>query len=147
MGTGKVVSPSTPREESGIYWGYTTRIAASFMDVFEGCPYKSKAGCNGYDLKIGTSERGDICVDNEDASNFDKRGGNKEKCDNRVDDGTHVDCTTNSSTTTPTNDENLNRNANKGKLSLSSLRPFKHAIIVFGGVSGIEECIDADESI
>ncbi|KAJ9083061.1 hypothetical protein DSO57_1038443 [Entomophthora muscae] len=39
---GKVVSPRRPREAHGIYWGYQVRLATR----------------GGYDLKIGTSERG-----------------------------------------------------------------------------------------
>ena len=86
---GKVVSPSTPREDNGTYWGYTTRLADSITDVFSSCPYEG-----GYDLKIGTSERGDSSVD-----------------DNSF-----------------------------------ALPTFKHSLIVFGGVAGIEECVDADEN-
>jgi len=87
---GKVVSPSAPRQENGTYWGYTTRIASSINDVFDSCPYEG-----GYDLKIGTSERGDKSVEEK---NF-------------------------------------------------KLPHYEHSLIVFGGVSGIEECVDADESI
>jgi len=88
---GTVVSPSAPREDDGTYWGFTTRMAKSINDVFEGCPF---ADC-GYDLKIGTSERGSKSVE-------DKSFG---------------------------------------------LPKFQHSLIVFGGVAGIEECVDADESI
>jgi len=59
--------------------------------VFDECPYEG-----GYDLKIGTSERGDVTVDDVNPS-FD-------------------------------------------------LPHFKHLLIVFGGVAGIEECVDADET-
>lgn len=86
---GKVVSPATPREENGAYWGYTTRLAESINDVFDSCPFEG-----GYDLKIGTSERGDCTVD-------DKK---------------------------------------------FVLPTFNHTLIVFGGVAGIEECVDADEA-
>ena len=48
-----VVSPSQPRIEEGIYWGYTVRLAHTFSSVFTQSPYK-----DGYDLTIGTSERG-----------------------------------------------------------------------------------------
>ncbi|XP_065646254.1 putative methyltransferase C9orf114 homolog isoform X2 [Hydra vulgaris] len=51
--TGRVVTPSTPREETGIYWGYSVRLAENFSSVFTNCPYKG-----GYDLTIGTSENG-----------------------------------------------------------------------------------------
>ena len=87
---GKVVSPQAPRQDNGTYWGYTTRLASSLKAVFDECPYKG-----GYDLKIGTSERGDCIV--TDAK--------------------------------------------------FSLPKFDHALIVFGGVAGIEECVDADESM
>ena len=86
---GTVVSPSTPREENGTYWGYSTRLADSITDVFDSCPFEG-----GYDLKIGTSERGDCNIDDE-------------------------------SFVLPT---------------------FKHSLIFFGGVAGIEESVDADES-
>jgi methyltransferase len=87
--TGKVVSPSTPREENGTYWGFTTRIANSIHKVFEECPFEG-----GYDMKIGTSERGDVSVEDRDFR----------------------------------------------------VPKFKHSLIVFGGVAGIEECVDADET-
>lgn len=89
--SGKVVSPSAPREDDGTYWGYTTRIAGSIRKVFEECPFEEEGG---YDLKIGTSERGDSNIENK---NF-------------------------------------------------ALPQFQHALIVFGGVAGIEECVDADET-
>lgn len=50
---GVVVSPSTPRTQDGYYWGYQTRYASSFGSVFRDCPFKG-----GYNLTIGTSERG-----------------------------------------------------------------------------------------
>ncbi|XP_055625312.1 putative methyltransferase C9orf114 [Toxorhynchites rutilus septentrionalis] len=49
----KVVSPSQPRQETGIYWGYNVRIANSLSQVFTKSPYKG-----GYDLTIGTSDTG-----------------------------------------------------------------------------------------
>lgn len=87
---GTVVSPSAPREDNGMYWGFMTRLAASINDVFDDCPFDG-----GYDLKIGTSERGDKSVEEK---NF-------------------------------------------------RLPKYEHSLIVFGGVAGIEECVDADESI
>ncbi len=47
------VAPSTPREEAGYYWGYSVRPASSLSNVFTESPYEG-----GYDLTIGTSERG-----------------------------------------------------------------------------------------
>jgi len=87
---GTVVSPTAPWEDDGTYWGYTTRLADGIKAVFDECPYEG-----GYDLKIGTSERGNVTVDD------------------------------------------------KG----FSIPTFQHAIIMFGGVAGIEECVDADESM
>uniref|UniRef100_A0A7S2JTI2 RNA methyltransferase n=1 Tax=Leptocylindrus danicus TaxID=163516 RepID=A0A7S2JTI2_9STRA len=88
---GKVVSPAAPREHDGTYWGYTTRLAKGIGAVFEECPFPGGK----YDLKIGTSERGDITVED----------------------------------------------------SKFSLPRYKHCLVVFGGVAGIEECVDADESL
>jgi predicted SPOUT superfamily RNA methylase MTH1 len=50
---GKLVSPTLPRREAGIYWGYSVRIAKSLSEVFSECPFPE-----GYDLTIGTSEKG-----------------------------------------------------------------------------------------
>lgn len=47
------VAPSTPRELTGLYWGYTVRRAGPLSSVFTECPF-----AGGYDLTIGTSERG-----------------------------------------------------------------------------------------
>jgi len=87
---GTVVSPSAPREENGTYCGYSTRLADSINAVFDECPFEG-----GYDLKIGTSERGDQSVDDDSFS----------------------------------------------------LPNFRHSLVLFGGVAGIEECVDADESM
>jgi predicted SPOUT superfamily RNA methylase MTH1 len=50
---GEAVSPDEPREEGGYYWGFNVRKAASFSDVFTECAFEG-----GYDMTIGTSERG-----------------------------------------------------------------------------------------
>lgn len=60
---GVIVSPSEPRNDTGVYWGYTVRIAKSLSDVFLKSPYE-----NGYDLTIGTSDKGDIIHDVEKES-------------------------------------------------------------------------------
>jgi predicted SPOUT superfamily RNA methylase MTH1 len=93
---GKVVSPSLPREKDGTYWGYSVRLASSIKAIFDESPYP-----NGYDLKLGTSERGNVSVDDDE---FVKK-------------------------------HEAKRNG------------FQHAIIVLGGVAGIEECVDADETM
>ncbi|KAM0218405.1 hypothetical protein ACHAQI_001596 [Fusarium lateritium] len=47
------IHPAAPRTEGGYYWGYTVRKASSLSNVFTESPYE-----NGYDISIGTSERG-----------------------------------------------------------------------------------------
>jgi hypothetical protein len=44
---------TAPIEELGFAWGYTVRQADSISKVLLDCPYEG-----GYDLSIGTSERG-----------------------------------------------------------------------------------------
>lgn len=51
----QVVSPNEPREKAGMYWGYTVRLAKGLHGLIHDCPYKG-----GYDLKVGTSERGQV---------------------------------------------------------------------------------------
>ncbi|KAM3421864.1 putative methyltransferase C9orf114 [Cercospora zeina] len=51
--SGQAVAPETPREEAGYYWGYSVRQASSLSAIFTECPFDG-----GYDLSIGTSERG-----------------------------------------------------------------------------------------
>ena len=104
---GTVVAPSAPREHDGTYWGYTVRMAKSLKEVFDGCPW----GKEGYDLKIGTSERGDVMVDDGSFENavLDR------VCRQKRENGNEPS--------------------------------FKHSIIVLGGVAGIEECVDADETL
>lgn len=52
---GALVPPSTPTVESGLYWGYQVRLADSLAAVFSESPYAAEGG---YDVSIGTSERG-----------------------------------------------------------------------------------------
>ncbi|KAJ0408554.1 hypothetical protein ATCC90586_009575 [Pythium insidiosum] len=87
---GKLVSSAEPREQLGVYWGYTARFASSLHNVWKDCPFPG-----GYDLKLGTSERGNVSVDDD---SFE-------------------------------------------------LPRYRHALVVFGGVAGIEECVNADETI
>lgn len=49
----QAVSPSTPREEAGYFWGYNVRSASSLSAIFTECPFPG-----GYDVTFGTSERG-----------------------------------------------------------------------------------------
>ena len=49
----EAVTPETPREEGGYYWGYSIRRASSLSAVFTECVFDG-----GYDFTFGTSERG-----------------------------------------------------------------------------------------
>lgn len=42
---GKIVSPQQPRAETGVYWGYTVRIAKSFSDIFTKAEYNDGYVC------------------------------------------------------------------------------------------------------
>jgi predicted SPOUT superfamily RNA methylase MTH1 len=86
---GRAVSSATPREKHGLYWGYTTRLASSIGAVWSECPYPG-----GYDLSIGTSERGEDIH----APEF-------------------------------------------------GLKPFKHLVLFFGGLAGLEAALETDESL
>ncbi|KAK0628225.1 putative RNA methyltransferase-domain-containing protein [Bombardia bombarda] len=54
-GTPEPVHPTAPRTDSGYFWGYTVRKAATLSNVFTDSPYE-----DGYDISIGTSERGQV---------------------------------------------------------------------------------------
>lgn len=84
---GKVVSPSQPRLETGVYWGYTVRLANSFAEIFSKSPFK-----DGYDMSIGTSDRGD-------------------------------------------------------SIDTFSCPKFKHLLVVFGGLHGIEAALEVEEKL
>eukprot|EP00871_Galdieria_phlegrea_P004510 jgi/Galph1/505/GphlegSOOS_G5189.1 len=43
----------TPKKMGSLYWGYSTRTATSLSKAWEDCPFEG-----GYDIIIGTSERG-----------------------------------------------------------------------------------------
>ena len=37
---GAAVAPSEPKEQLGLYWGYTTRLACGLGAVLDECPYE-----------------------------------------------------------------------------------------------------------
>ena len=49
----EAVATDAPRTEAGYYWGYMVRKCASLSSVFTECLFEG-----GYDISIGTSERG-----------------------------------------------------------------------------------------
>lgn len=84
---GKVVAPSAPREEAGLYWGYQVRLASCLSKVLTECPY-----AGGYDRTVGTSEKGD-------------------------------------------------------SVHQLHIPAFKHMLVVFGGVEGLETSLDTDPDL
>jgi methyltransferase len=99
----EAVNPDEPRERVGYYWGYNVRRAASLSAVFEECTYDG-----GYDVAIGTSERG---MPLESLYN------------------------------TPDGEED--GQDDNGPL----IGRFKHLLIVFGGVSGLEVAVKNDPEL
>lgn len=87
----RIVSPRQPTETSGTYWGYSVRLASSISKVFTESPYLKTGG---YDLTIGTSERGTNIAE-----------------------------------------------------ALQDMGSFKHLLLAFGGLSGLELCIASDETL
>lgn len=90
----EAVSPEEPREEGGYYWGYNVRRAGCISDVFTECGYDG-----GYDMTIGTSERG---VDVQDLYGEDEE---------------------------------------------QKVGKFKHLLVVFGGLAGLEVAVKNDEEL
>lgn len=88
------VNPDEPREDAGYYWGFKVRRAGSLSEVFTECEYD-----DGYDVSIGTSERG-ITLD-------DLYSGEEEH----------------------------------------KVQNFKHLLIVFGGVAGLEVAVKNDPEL
>jgi len=62
--TGTVVSPSEPKEELGIYWGYTVRKVSCMDEVLDSPVYE-----DGYDMIIGTSDKGTNITEMEKLKN------------------------------------------------------------------------------
>ncbi|CAA7400040.1 unnamed protein product [Spirodela intermedia] len=85
----KIVSPFTPLEEMGLYWGYKVRYAPNISSVFKMCPFQE-----GYDHIVGTSEHG-VIVDSSELV----------------------------------------------------IPAFRHLLIAFGGLGGLEECIEEDSDM
>lgn len=82
-----MVSPTEPRQQLGVYWGYKCRIAQDFNSIFEECPYEG-----GYDVRIGTSDRG-------------------------------------------------------ASIAEAEIPRHRHCLVVFGGLAGIEDLLESDESV
>ncbi|UKK00262.2 hypothetical protein MACK_000332 [Theileria orientalis] len=55
--SGYLVDPEEPLKVAGLYWGYVVRESNSFAECQSGCPFNESGE---YDLRIGTSERGEL---------------------------------------------------------------------------------------
>ncbi|KAK2575773.1 hypothetical protein KPH14_007158 [Odynerus spinipes] len=86
---GFIVPPTEPRSETGIYWGYSVKLAKNLSEVLNKSSYKK-----GYDLTIGTSDKG-VSID---------------------------------------------------EIPPQSLK-YHHALIIFGGLSGLEAALDTDPNL
>eukprot|EP00658_Telonema_sp_P-2_P052880 TRINITY_DN4120_c0_g2_i2.p1 TRINITY_DN4120_c0_g2~~TRINITY_DN4120_c0_g2_i2.p1 ORF type:complete len:205 (-),score=56.51 TRINITY_DN4120_c0_g2_i2:129-743(-) len=87
---GKAVTPSEPRKQLGVYWGYQVRVAKDLESIWSECPFPE-----GYDFCLGTSQNGvNVIADRE-----------------------------------------------------WRLPDFKHMLVVFGGLGGLEEAAEADASV
>jgi methyltransferase len=90
------IDPAGPREQDGYYWGYSLRRAATLSAIFTESPFE-----DGYDVSIGTSERGRATWDVMPGSSGD----------NKLPD------------------------------------TFSHALLIFGGVAGLEVAAAADKEL
>jgi methyltransferase len=109
----RIASPAEPREVKGLYWGYSVRVASSLRNVFAECPFE-----DGYDLTIGTSERGrdvaDVAL--HTARKFASSSSSSSASGDAADDSV-------------------------------ALPAFRHVLIVFGGPPGIEACVAGDSEL
>lgn len=119
---GQPVPPTTVRTKHGIYWGYKTRLAKSFHEILSQCPYIKKSRKS---LNSEEDDGGDEEVENKKANRgYDFLIGHS------------------------VNGESVNTHLSKYWSSHdSSIDDKQHILIVFGGNAGIENCIDADETL
>jgi hypothetical protein len=129
---GKLVSIEEPRKRKGIFWGYSVRIAHSITEALQNGPYQDEGG---YDLKIGTSERGDVFHPSGPSSSSGDNGDNSH--DNDGDDIAHDPAH-------PLLQAPRGRKGDEGGSSASFYKGFKHAIIAFGAVDGLEFALKND---
>lgn len=135
LSPGTLVSPRTPVQSSGLYWGYSVRLASSLSQVFTSCPFSSSAATSAsaesdqpaeYDLVIGTAERGDSLTDLLYATQT----------------GSPVP------PSKPTAAAASSAQGNgSGDVNPLPAGGFTHALLLFGGLSGLEVAIERDEGI
>lgn len=125
-GQGVLVSPRTPVQSEGLYWGYSVRLAPTLSEIFTNLPFAPESGVGSesaqveYDLVIGTAERGDALTDVLYATSQ----------------GLAVSASKKTS------------GATEGSATIKPLPSgFHHALILFGGLSGLEVAVEADPAI
>jgi predicted SPOUT superfamily RNA methylase MTH1 len=116
-----VVPPREPRERLGMYWGYDVRVAKGLPAVWSECPYEG-----GYDTTLGTSEHG-IAVAGLGGGGSAAAGSSKNVGSGPVSSG---------GTGGP----------GTGATGFS-LPPFRHLLLVFGGVEGLEPVVAMDDEL
>lgn len=123
------VDPAEPREMGGLYWGYNVRLASSLSAVFKECPFDGS-----YDVSIGTSERGqplhELFYPTAPTSNSPSSDANKNE---------------NTSGNDDTNDNGKAKSSNFNSQTLPL--KYNHALVVFGGVAGLEAACVADDEM
>ena len=127
---GHVVRPATPRTECGIYWGYDVRLATSLSEVWTGCPYTDTRGSSS-----GTSNSSSGSGSGATAAPVG---------------GYDLVIGTSENGMVPGSPEALAAAEEVGggsKGGVVALKPFRHLLIVFGGLSGLESVVDADEQL
>lgn len=168
----KVVSPSEPRLKYGYYWGYTVRIADSLSTIFTDCPFvvakddkseetdDEEEKKDGQEVKEEEEDEGESNIttgnyglgdgDDEECNNQRKKQSSKkekkrkkkqkQKKKNRMNQSpgdTGYDLLIGTSENGDYIDQVYDRIPHK----------FRHALIVFGGLKGIEAAIDADAKL
>lgn len=102
-----IVETTEPKQKGGYYWGYDMRFARNLTKLYTECPYEG-----GYDVTIGTSERG-IPLSN----------------------------------ILPTTATQIDGNGKPLKTRDTLPDTYNHALIVFGGVAGLERALEYDQEL
>jgi methyltransferase len=122
----QAVSPNEPREKYGLYWGYQTRLARSFSEIFSSCPFSADGS---YDITIGhTTNRGKT-------AQLTKEGTVLQPLD--------LPSYSFPEKSSSGSDGGSGKDKDKDKDKDDS----KHYLLVFGGAQGLEGCVEADESL
>lgn len=116
-------------QSSGLYWGYSVRLASSLSQVFTSCPFSSPPTHTSgesdqpaeYDLVIGTAERGDSLTD--------------------------LLYATQTGSSVPSSKPAATAAAGGSEVTPLPAGGFNHALLLFGGLSGLEVAIERDEGI